>query len=308
MSPRRTAFTLVELLVVITIIGLLIALLLPAVQGARGAARRAQCANNLHQIGIAYSHLRTEEFNPAGILSASGWTGTLKPFIENVGGVYICPEDTNPGSSRSLADYTFFSVNNARRIPLTEGPWCFLGTPPEEWEQTAGKSRMFPDSFFYVIEDLGMSSPRDVAILVDPYPDGRIHCLHAWRNPGTKYKHQLLDPKDESLFLPFLPGNEWWVEGIDKTSYGINNRVHRFVGDGNKILLVEYLKPVADVVGTAARDFWPDQVAPRHAGLLNVLFTDGRVEAFRPGVIDPRIPRQHDNLWRPQRDPTLAAP
>ena len=70
---RRHGFTLIELLVVIAIIAVLIALLLPAVQAAREAARRAQCVNNLKQLGIAI-HNYEGTWNALPSCGSSGWT------------------------------------------------------------------------------------------------------------------------------------------------------------------------------------------------------------------------------------------
>ncbi len=92
---KRRAFTLVELLVVIAIIGILIALLLPAVQAAREAARRSQCTNNLKQLGLALQnyHDRSLSFPPVAIFVKGNvpagtnhyhhtWLTGLLPFIE----------------------------------------------------------------------------------------------------------------------------------------------------------------------------------------------------------------------------------
>jgi prepilin-type N-terminal cleavage/methylation domain-containing protein/prepilin-type processing-associated H-X9-DG protein len=84
---RRRGFTLIELLVVIAIIGVLIALLLPAVQAAREAARRAQCVNNLKQIGIALHnyHDLYGVFSPANANAGTNrisWRGLILPYME----------------------------------------------------------------------------------------------------------------------------------------------------------------------------------------------------------------------------------
>jgi len=151
----RSAFTLVELLVVIAIIGVLVALLLPAIQAAREAARRAQCANNLKQLGLAIQnyHSARNKF-PAATQGRDGngslsnprisYLGQLLPYLEQqplydlidwnarweddihtpirqsfIQG-FLCP-------SRDSAETDYYYVNGAWRDGPGEAPSHYAG-------------------------------------------------------------------------------------------------------------------------------------------------------------------------------------
>src|SRR5690606_33921817 len=136
---RQAGFTLIELLVVIAIIAILVALLLPAVQQAREAARRAQCLNNLKQMGLAVHNFHdTYQVVPpsfigidvAGINTSVGtrvngqtWAASILPFMGEDGMMYSVelrrPWDvTHAGDRKNAIIRTFFCPS--RRSPMRQ--------------------------------------------------------------------------------------------------------------------------------------------------------------------------------------------
>jgi prepilin-type N-terminal cleavage/methylation domain-containing protein/prepilin-type processing-associated H-X9-DG protein len=121
MSTNRKGFTLIELLVVIAVIGLLAALLLPAIQAARESARRIQCTNNLKQIGVALQHYHDgQRCFPSGYIDGNtnpastpdndlgpgwGWASFLLPYLEegNVHGQIDFSQGVGVGSNITVS-------------------------------------------------------------------------------------------------------------------------------------------------------------------------------------------------------------
>ena len=167
-GAKRDAFTLVELLVVIAIIGVLVALLLPAVQAAREASRRSQCVNNLKQVGLGFlNHESSHGFLPSsgwspwfvgdadmgvGAKQPGGWMYQILPYIEQQA-LHRLPSD---GSEKNRS-----AQQKAAAVELQRRPVSAFHCP----------SRRAPQTFAWTLEAgwIPHNSDRPIDVVCGDY-------------------------------------------------------------------------------------------------------------------------------------------
>lgn len=217
---RRSAFTLVELLVVIAIIGILIALLLPAVQAAREAARRMSCTNNLKQIGVAlHNYHDTHRKLPIGWLGfdAGGgadfegdpgwaWSTRILPFMEQQA-LYDSLIDMDLPVTAAANDQARVTVVSTFICPSDVGDDVFdlMNAVDEETEGTTVVTRLAKSNY------PGVFGTQDIHSVCEPGSPGYNGC----RGNGMFSLNRSLAFRDitDGLSNTFMVGERWskWV-------------------------------------------------------------------------------------------------
>ncbi len=238
-EPMRPAFTLVELLVVIAIIGVLVGLLLPAVQAARGAARRMSCSNNMKQIGLAlHNYHATYRTFPEGS-RLSNFIGPLTavlPHLEEANTYdqfdfsksYSDPYNQEV-AAQTIATYLCPSMPLPRPVPDTSmgetgGPSSYLGC-----EGTAAYMRKADGMFGLNWTRFGFNNP---AVKFRDLQDGTSMTI--------AYGETTYDMKDYYWIGSSTPNDvKWgtarWVLGYPKVSLGTTLKeldVHNAANNG----------------------------------------------------------------------------
>ena len=289
-KKKNNGISLIELLIVIVIIAILFALMVPAIQSVREAARRTQCKSRLHNLGIAY-HNRAANFPGLGyvIREPGRWVERLKEYSEHNEKIFRCPNDDEPAVGISDHPPLKLHVSNTNvSIPFEPGPRCLYIKNG--------------DYGVYKFEDSDDADFNDHILTTTPVSAHEIEVES--RRKYAVFTHNLVGPEG-ILIKNLLPGHKIVIDrSVGSSSYGINNRVDALYHSesSGKILLIEYERIVANLVEPNAVDNFQERVARRHNDLTNVLFHDGHVDTLNIHAVDPVVLEQYLQYWKPTNE------
>ncbi|MCA1695291.1 MAG: DUF1559 domain-containing protein [Actinobacteria bacterium] len=315
---HRPGFTLIELLVAISIIAVLIAMLLPAVQAAREAARRMQCTNNLRQVGLGLHNYESiaGAFPPSNVVQGAGnsvtWTGgfsvhcRILPFMEQgvafnalnftfkhnaaenssvVGmavAVFLCPSDVNADKKTSYG--TFNGLASVTSYGVNEGDWfVWNGFNPPENRGAFGPNRSRRNAEFTD----GTSNTLFASDVKVYQPVRRCHTQFANISdpvnvPGPDADPFAVAPEYGSLSCSLGMAHTFWADGNP------HETAMTTAWPPNKVILGSNGEGDLDLqtklVVQGGPTFGAITARSYHAGGVNALLADGRVRFVKSSV------------------------